>query len=57
MAGELPKKTEYVLGCLDFVNQRFYFLSARIKLNSLPLSSRNMDSRVLFRKALHDFYL
>ena len=34
----------------------FYFLGALI-CNSLPLSLRNINSRVLLKKALDDFYL
>ena len=34
----------------------FIFLGASI-FNSLPLSLRNINSRVLFRKALDDYYL
>lgn len=41
---------------LDFVRRSFCFLGASI-LNSLPLSLRNINSRVLFKKALGDFYL
>ena len=41
---------------LDFARRSFYFLGASI-FNSLPLNSKNIDSRVLFRKALADYYL
>ena len=41
---------------LDFARRSFYFLGASI-FNSLPLSLRNINSRVLFRKALDDHYL
>ena len=41
---------------LDFARRSFYFLGASI-FNSLPLSLRNINSRVLFRKALDDYYL
>ena len=41
---------------LDFARRSFYFLGASI-FNSLPLSLRNNNSRVLFRKALDDHYL
>ena len=41
---------------LDFARRSFYFLGASI-FNSLPLSLRNIHSRVLFRNALDDFYL
>jgi len=40
---------------LDFAI-RFYFLGASI-FNSLPLSLRNINSRILFSKALDDHYL
>ena len=39
---------------LDFARRSFYFLGASI-FNSLPLSLRNINSRVLFKKALDDF--
>ena len=41
---------------LDFARRSFYFLGASI-FNSLPLSLRNINSRVIFKKALDDFYL
>ena len=41
---------------LDFARRNFYFLGALI-FNLLPLSLRNINSRVLFRKALDDYYL
>ena len=41
---------------LDFARRSFYLLGASI-FNSLPLSLRNINSRVLFKKALDDFYL
>ena len=41
---------------LDFARRSFYFLGASI-FNSLPLSLRNINSRVLFRNALDDYYL
>ena len=41
---------------LDFARRSFYFLGASF-FNSLPLNLRNIDSRVLFRKALDDYYL
>ena len=41
---------------LDFACCSFYFLGASI-FNSLPLSLRNINSRVLFRRALDDYYL
>ena len=41
---------------LDFVRRSFYFLGASV-FNSLPLSLKNINSRILFRKALDDFYL
>ena len=41
---------------LDFARRSFYFLGASI-FNLLPLSLRNINSRVLFRKALGDCYL
>ena len=41
---------------LDFARRSFYFLGASI-FNSLPLSLRNIDSRILFSKALDDHYL
>ena len=41
---------------LDFARRSFYFLGASI-FNLLPLSLRNINSRVLFRKALDDYYL
>ena len=47
---ELPKVK------LDFARRSFYFLGASI-FNSLPLSLRNINSGVLFRKALDDHYL
>ena len=49
-AAKLPKVK------LDFARRGFYFLGASI-FNSLPLSLRNINSKVLFRKALNDFYL
>ena len=49
-AAKLPKVK------LDFARRSFYFLGASI-FNSLPLSLRNINSRVLFRKALEDYYL
>ena len=45
-SAELPKVK------LDFARRSFYFLGA-----SLPLSLRNINSRVLFRKALDHHYL
>ena len=47
---ELPKVK------LVFARRSFYFLGASI-FNSLPLSLRNTNSRVLFRKALDDHRL
>ena len=41
---------------LDFARRIFYFLGASI-FNSLPLSLRKINSRVLFRNALDDCYL
>ena len=41
---------------LDFARRSFYFLGASI-FNSLLLSLGNINSRVLFKKALDDFYL
>ena len=41
---------------LDFARRSFYFLGASI-FNSLPLSLRNINSRILFSKALDDHYL
>ena len=41
---------------LDFARRSFYLLGASI-FNSLPFSLRNINSRVLFRKALDDYYL
>ena len=41
---------------LGFARRSIYFLSSSI-FNSLPLSLRNINSRVLFRKALGDYYL
>ena len=41
---------------LDFARHSFYFLGASI-FNSLPLSLRNINSRVLFRNALDNYYL
>jgi len=38
---------------LDFARRSFYFLGASI-FNSLPLSLRNINSRILFWKALDD---
>ena len=49
-SAELPKAK------LDFARRSFYFLGAST-FNSLPLSLRNINSRVLFRKALDDHYL
>ena len=49
-AAKLPKIK------LDFARRSFYFLGASI-INPLPLSLRNINSRVLFRKALGDYYL
>ena len=49
-AAKLPKVT------LDFTRHSFYSLGASI-FNSLPLSLRNINSRVLFRKSLDDYYL
>ena len=40
----------------DFARRSFYFLGASI-FNSLPLSLRNINSRILFWKALDDHYL
>ena len=41
---------------MDFGHRSFYFLGASI-FNLLALSLRNINSRVLFRKALGDYYL
>ena len=41
---------------LDFELHSFYYLGILIS-NSLPLSLRNINSRVLFRKALNDYYI
>ena len=41
---------------LDFARRSFYFLGASI-FNSLRLSLRNINSRILFSKALDDHYL
>ena len=41
---------------LEFGRRSFYFLGAKI-FNSLPGYLKNINSRVLFRKALDDFYL
>ena len=41
---------------LDFARRSFYFLGASI-FNSLPLSLRNINSRILFWKALMVFNL
>ena len=49
-AAKLPKVK------LAFARHSFYFLGASIFYSS-PLSLRNIDSRVLFRKALDDYYL
>ena len=49
-AAKLPKVK------LHFARRSFYFLGASI-FNSFPLSLRNMNSRVLFRKALDDYDL
>ena len=43
-------------GKLDFARSGFYFLGTPI-FNSLPLSLRNINSKVLFGKSLDDFYL
>ena len=40
---------------LEFARRGFYFLGASI-FNSLPLSLRSINSRVLFKEALEDFY-
>lgn len=58
MAGEQQeKKLNKSLNVfkLDFAHRSFYFLGSSI-FNLLPLSLRNIDSRVLFRTALDDFY-
>ena len=47
-AAKLPKVK------LDFARCSFYFLGGSL-FNSLPLSLRNTNFKVLFRKALHDF--
>ena len=41
---------------LNFARRSFYVLVTSI-FNSLPLSLRNINSRILSRKALDDFYL
>ncbi len=41
---------------LDFARRSFYFKGASI-FNSLPLKLKNINSRLLFRKALDDFHL
>ena len=41
---------------LDFALHSFYFLGVLI-FNSLSLSLRNINSSVLFRKALNDYYI
>ena len=41
---------------LDFALHGFYFLGLLI-FYSLPLNLRNINSRVLFRKALNDYYI
>ena len=48
-----PYETCYIT--LDFARRSFYVLGASI-FNSLPLGLRNVNSRVLFRKALDDYY-
>ena len=50
------KTTEVPKVKLDFARRSFYFLGASI-FNSLPLSLRNINCRVLFRKTLDDHYL
>ena len=47
-AAKLPKVN------LDFARCSFYFLGGS-PFNSLPLSLRNTNFKVLFRKALQDF--
>ena len=49
-AAKLPKVKP------DFARCSFYFLGGSL-FNSLSLSLRNTNFKVLFRKALHDFYL
>ena len=49
-AAKLPKVK------LEFARRSFYFLGALIFV-STPLSLRNINFRVLFRKALDDYYL
>ena len=39
-----------------FLSSLYYFLAASI-FNSLPLSLKNSNSRLLLRKALDDYYL
>ena len=41
---------------LDFARRSFHFSDAPI-FNSLPLSLRNTNLGILFRKGLDDFYL
>ena len=41
---------------LDSSRRNFYFLGASIFI-SLPLSLRNINSRVFFRKTLDDYYM
>ena len=45
------QKSDWILHAVAFI-----FLGASI-FNLLPLSLRNINSRVLFRKALDDYYL
>ena len=40
---------------MDSARRSFYFLGASIFI-SLPLSLRNVNSRVFFRKTLDDYY-
>ena len=41
---------------MDSARRNFYFLGASIFI-SLPLSLRNINSRVFFRKTLDDYYM
>ena len=50
----MVKSTKLPKVKLDFVHRSF--LDALI-FNSLPLSLRNINSRVLFRKALDDYHM
>ena len=52
----MVKSTKLPKVKLDFVHRSFYFLDALI-FNSLLLSLRNINSRVLFRKALDDYHM